>query len=172
MNAQKPVAVVTGGGTGIGAACCRALAGEGFRVGVHDCSSEAGAREIAIRLPDAFMLRAGGGRIINISSFVGHGESRAGALHHGQGGARRFHQVAGPRARGLRHPRELRGAGFIDTDMTRKPPDEMRQATASRIPLGRVGLPEDVAEVVAFLAAGTNCLHGTVIHVNGGLHAG
>ena len=56
--------------------------------------------------------------------------------------------------------------------MTRKPPDEMRQATASRIPLGRVGLPEDVAEVVAFLAAGTNCLHGTVIHVNGGLHAG
>ena len=29
------VALVTGGGTGIGAACCRALAAEGFRVGVH-----------------------------------------------------------------------------------------------------------------------------------------
>ena len=35
----RPVALVTGGGTGIGAACCRALAEEGFRVGVHYRSS-------------------------------------------------------------------------------------------------------------------------------------
>ena len=44
-----PVALVTGGGTGIGAACCRALAAEGFRIAVHYRSSaeEKEARELA-----------------------------------------------------------------------------------------------------------------------------
>ena len=54
---ETPVAVVTGAGTGIGAACARALADEGFRVGVHYRSSEAKAREVADKLPDAFLIR-------------------------------------------------------------------------------------------------------------------
>ncbi|MGH7338791.1 MAG: SDR family NAD(P)-dependent oxidoreductase, partial [Myxococcota bacterium] len=54
----KPVALVTGGGTGIGAACCRALAPLGFRVGVHYRSSEEKARALAESLGDAFAIRA------------------------------------------------------------------------------------------------------------------
>jgi 3-oxoacyl-[acyl-carrier protein] reductase len=55
---ERPVALVTGGGTGIGAACCRALAQEGFRIGVHYRSSEESARKLAESLPDAFCVRA------------------------------------------------------------------------------------------------------------------
>ena len=50
MTADAPLAgrtaIVTGGGTGIGAACCRALAAEGFRLGVHYRSSEEAARKL------------------------------------------------------------------------------------------------------------------------------
>ena len=52
------VALVTGGGTGIGAACCRALASEGFRVAVHYRSSEEKAQKLAAELPGAFAVRA------------------------------------------------------------------------------------------------------------------
>jgi 3-oxoacyl-[acyl-carrier protein] reductase len=55
---EAPVALVTGGGTGIGAACCRALAREGFRIAVHYRSSEESARKLVAELPDAFVLRA------------------------------------------------------------------------------------------------------------------
>jgi 3-oxoacyl-[acyl-carrier protein] reductase len=55
---DSPVALVTGGGTGIGAACCRALAAEGFRVAVHYRSSRAGAEELVSKLPDAFAVQA------------------------------------------------------------------------------------------------------------------
>ena len=55
---MSPVALVTGGGTGIGAACCRALAGAGFRVAVHHRTSGTTAERIAADLPDAFTVRA------------------------------------------------------------------------------------------------------------------
>ena len=52
------MALVTGGGTGIGSACCRALAADGFRVGVHFRSSEEVALELVAELSDAFAVRA------------------------------------------------------------------------------------------------------------------
>ena len=52
------VALVTGGATGIGAACCRKLAAEGFRVGVHYRSSEEKANKLLAELPDSFGVRA------------------------------------------------------------------------------------------------------------------
>lgn len=51
---EAPVALVTGSG----AACCRALAAEGFRVAVHYRSSEEKARKLAAELADAFTVRA------------------------------------------------------------------------------------------------------------------
>ena len=61
--------------------------------------------------------------------------------------------------------------GFVDTFMTAKLPDKVREAMLAQIPLGRMGRPEDVAEVVAFLASEkASYITGQVIHVNGGMY--
>ncbi|MFH1983835.1 MAG: 3-oxoacyl-[acyl-carrier-protein] reductase [Pseudomonadota bacterium] len=60
--------------------------------------------------------------------------------------------------------------GFIDTDMTASLPEKSRQAMIERIPLGRVGTPEDVAAAVVFLASAQAAyITGQVIHVSGGM---
>ncbi len=60
--------------------------------------------------------------------------------------------------------------GFIETEMTLSLPEEVRKGYADRIPLGRMGLPGDVAEVAAFLLGDGSCyVNGTVIPVDGGL---
>ena len=53
---ERPVALVTGGGTGIGSACCRALAAEGFRVAVHYRSSAESALKLASEEPGGTVM--------------------------------------------------------------------------------------------------------------------
>ncbi len=61
--------------------------------------------------------------------------------------------------------------GFIDTEMTRKLSDEVKEALLNQIPSRRLGLPSDVAEAVCFLASeGAGYITGQVLHVNGGMH--
>jgi len=55
---SKGIAVVTGGATGIGAACCRALAGAGFQVLVHHRSSHEAAEALVAELPGALSVQA------------------------------------------------------------------------------------------------------------------
>jgi 3-oxoacyl-[acyl-carrier protein] reductase len=62
--------------------------------------------------------------------------------------------------------------GFIDTEMTQELPPAVREAILARIPLGRMGAAEEVADVVAWLATRASYVHGTVIHVNGGMYGG
>lgn len=57
MN-QKPIALVTGGATGIGAACCRELAAAGFAVGIHYNSSQGSAEILHAELADSFLIGA------------------------------------------------------------------------------------------------------------------
>lgn len=60
--------------------------------------------------------------------------------------------------------------GFIETDMTEKMPDSAKQAALGMIPLGKMGKPEDIAQVVAFLADESgDYITGQVICVDGGM---
>ncbi len=61
--------------------------------------------------------------------------------------------------------------GFIISPMTDALGEEAREKLAGRIPLGRLGTAEDVAEVVAFLASpGARYITGQVLPVDGGMH--
>jgi 3-oxoacyl-[acyl-carrier protein] reductase len=60
--------------------------------------------------------------------------------------------------------------GFVDTDMTQKLPAAQRDALLARIPLGRLGTPDDIAHAVLFLASPrAGYITGATVHVNGGM---
>jgi 3-oxoacyl-[acyl-carrier protein] reductase len=61
--------------------------------------------------------------------------------------------------------------GFIETDMTATLAEKAREAMIDQIPLGRAGKPEDIAQVVVFLASEHAAyITGQVIHVSGGMY--
>lgn len=118
------------------------------------------------------MTKARWGRIVNISSVVGSmgnaGQANYAATKAGMNGFSR----ALARELGSRNITVNSVApGFIDTDMTAKLPEEQREALATQIPLARLGQPEEVAGVVAFLVSDAAAyVTGDTIHVNGGMY--
>jgi 3-oxoacyl-[acyl-carrier protein] reductase len=56
--------------------------------------------------------------------------------------------------------------------MTGELPGEVKEAILARIPQGRMGSADEVADVVAFLATRGHYINGSVLHVNGGLYGG
>ncbi|HRS98026.1 MAG TPA: SDR family NAD(P)-dependent oxidoreductase, partial [Smithella sp.] len=66
----KPLALVTGGATGIGAACCRALAAEGFRVGIHYRSSAQKAQKLLEEIQEGFLLQADLSQIEQVDAMI------------------------------------------------------------------------------------------------------
>jgi 3-oxoacyl-[acyl-carrier protein] reductase len=61
--------------------------------------------------------------------------------------------------------------GFVDTDMTKALPEAQRAALLEKIPLGRLGSPEDIANAVLFLASPqAGYITGATLHVNGGMY--
>ncbi len=117
------------------------------------------------------MTKARKGRIISIASVVGSignaGQANYAAAKAGVMGFTR----ALAREIGGRHVTVNAVApGFIDTDMTRALPDEQKALLLQQIPLGRLGLPEEIAAAVGFLASPQAAyITGTTIHVNGGM---
>jgi 3-oxoacyl-[acyl-carrier protein] reductase len=62
--------------------------------------------------------------------------------------------------------------GFIETAMTSGLPPEVREQILARVPLGRMGTAEEVADAVLWLATGAHYVQGAVIPVNGGMFGG
>lgn len=118
------------------------------------------------------MLKARGGSIVNVSSVVGQmgspGQSNYAASKAGMEGFTRSiaQEVA---SRGIRV--NAVAPGFIVTDMTDALDEKQKEAIFSRIPLGKLGQVEDVAQTVAFLLSDASTyITGQVIQVNGGLY--
>ncbi|HNE25618.1 MAG TPA: 3-oxoacyl-ACP reductase FabG [Pseudomonadales bacterium] len=118
------------------------------------------------------MTKARWGRIINISSVVGEmgnaGQSNYAATKAGVAGfARALAREIGSRNITV----NTVAPGFIDTDMTHVLPEEQKQILLGQIPLARLGKPEEIAAVVAFLASEpAGYITGETIHVNGGMY--
>ncbi|MBI3989979.1 MAG: 3-oxoacyl-ACP reductase FabG [candidate division NC10 bacterium] len=243
MRLEGRVALVTGGGRGIGRATCLALAREGADVAVCDidlASAESVAKEVealgrkalairadvsqkadvtamVARVTEAFgkidilvnnagvirdamlhkmteeafdqviavhlkgawlccqavmegMRERRFGKIINLSSLSGKvgniGQTNYSAAKAGIVGLTKA--VAKELARYNINVNAIQ-PGFIDTDMTRSIPEEIRLAKIAEIPLQRVGRPEDIANVVVFLASeDSSYMTGAVLEVNGG----
>jgi 3-oxoacyl-[acyl-carrier protein] reductase len=117
------------------------------------------------------MMKARKGRIISIASVVGisgnagqtnYAAAKAGVIGFSKSLAR---EVG---SRGITV--NVVAPGFIDTDMTRELPDEVKTSLLKSIPLERLGQTEEIAAAVGFLASPmASYITGETINVNGGM---
>ncbi len=118
------------------------------------------------------MIRGGFGRIINVSSVNGQ---------RGQFGQTNYSPAkAGVHGFTMALAQELApkgitvnsvSPGYVATEMTEVIPEDIRQTILSQIPVGRMARPEEIADVVAFLAADETCyITGANIPINGGFY--
>ncbi|MBK9326914.1 MAG: 3-oxoacyl-ACP reductase FabG [Thiobacillaceae bacterium] len=118
------------------------------------------------------MMKARFGRVISIASVVGAsgnaGQTNYAAAKAGMiGFSKSLAQEVGSRGITV----NCVAPGFIDTDMTKALPEAARSKLMERIPLGKLGTPEDIAHGVAFLASdGAGYITGATLHVNGGMY--
>ncbi|NKI34479.1 3-oxoacyl-ACP reductase FabG [Wenzhouxiangella sp. XN79A] len=118
------------------------------------------------------MLKARSGRIIGISSVVGYsgnpGQANYAAAKAGLAG---FSRALAQEVAARNITVNVIAPGFIDTDMTRALDEAQRDRLAESIPLGRLGLPDDIAAAVGWLASpSAGYVTGQTLHVNGGMY--
>jgi len=121
-------------------------------------------------------LKKRGGRIINIGSSI---SSRGAVLNYQAGGADYCYskaivhdltQLLAYEAAPQRVTVNAIAPGIIHTPMHGRPADETEARHSGRIPLGRIGQPEDIVGAAVFLASDAAAyITGQVLHVNGGM---
>ena len=118
------------------------------------------------------MLKRKNGKIINITSIVGH----TGNLGQANYAASKAGIIAFSKSLAIEYARKnininCVSPGFIKTEMTDKINEEFKQSLISKIPTGSLGTGEDVSNCVAFLASDmASYINGETIHVNGGMY--
>src|ERR1700681_1085139 len=111
------------------------------------------------------------GRIINISSFVGQAGNFGQANYSAsKGGIIAFTKTAAIELAKYNITVNALAPGFTLPDMLAKVPENVQAQIKSRIPMGRFGMPEEVAKAVLFLAADADYVTGQQINVNGGVY--
>jgi acetoacetyl-CoA reductase len=117
------------------------------------------------------MIERGGGRIINMSSIVGQmgnlGQSNYAAAKAGIVG---FSKSAAQEFARYNITVNALCPGFIETEMVTNLTDEVKAALIAKIPAGRFGKPEEVAQITRFLATEGGYITGAQININGGMY--
>jgi 3-oxoacyl-[acyl-carrier protein] reductase len=118
------------------------------------------------------MLKNKSGKIINITSVVGH----TGNLGQANYTASKAGIIAMSKSLAIEYAKKninvnCISPGFIKTAMTEKIDEKFKDVIISKIPSGRLGEPDDVANAVLFLASNqSNYINGETLHVNGGMY--
>jgi 3-oxoacyl-[acyl-carrier protein] reductase len=118
------------------------------------------------------MLKNKKGKIINITSVVGH----TGNLGQANYTASKAGLVAMSKSLAIEYAKKninvnCISPGFIKTAMTDKIDEKFKEVIVSKIPSARLGEPEDIANAVLFLASeNSNYINGETLHVNGGMY--
>lgn len=118
------------------------------------------------------MMKERWGRIVNIASVVGQmGNASQANYVSSKAGIIGLTKALAREVAGRNVTVNAVAPGFIETDMTAKLPQEVKDAMAAQIALKRFGKPEDVAAAVKFLASDDAAyITGNVINVNGGMY--
>jgi 3-oxoacyl-[acyl-carrier protein] reductase len=118
------------------------------------------------------MLKNKAGKIINITSVVGH----TGNLGQANYTASKAGIIAMSKSLSLEYAKKnininCISPGFIKTAMTDKIDEKYKEIVISKIPSGRLGEPEDIANAVLFLSSSlSDYVNGETLHVNGGMY--
>ena len=118
------------------------------------------------------MLKKRNGKIINITSIVGH----TGNLGQANYSASKAGIVAFSKSLAIEYAKKnininCVSPGFIQTEMTDKINEDFKKILISKIPSGKLGTGDDVSNCVAFLASDmADYINGETIHVNGGMY--
>ncbi|MEA2620605.1 MAG: 3-oxoacyl-[acyl-carrier protein] reductase [Chloroflexota bacterium] len=118
------------------------------------------------------MVAAGSGRIVNISSVIGlHGNFGQANYAAAKAGIVGFTKSAALELARKGITVNAIAPGFIETEMIAAMPDEVRATILAKIPMGRFGRPEEIAQAVAYLVSSSgDYITGQVISIDGGLY--
>ncbi len=120
------------------------------------------------------MIKNKYGKVVNITSVVGH----TGNVGQANYAASKSGIIGFSKSLSLEYAKKnininCVSPGFIETQMTDKIDPKFKELIISKIPSNRLGSPDDVANVVAFLSSDlANYITGETIHVNGGMYLG